>query len=590
MASEKPTKSQEPPKEHKQPAGGYDQTPVAHQPPGYTVKITFHRATHLPIADMGKLSSDPYLNVELKTDLISRHKEDPLLTFRTRTIWKDTEPSWEEDWILANIPASGFRLKARIYDEDANDQDDRLGNVHLSVGRIDESWQGIQNRPNDIHYRSGSWRAYALRALAVCMGREKHMQGQLFVSVQVLGRTPGNEGGRAYTIGPNYWCKHSSPLLGRLAGSREPDVPAHDHETGEDKAEQNGNGGGRGQGIQKLGQAAEAHRHPVQERNEKKRNLQRYNFQANQFQLRGPVPSELYHRFVEFRPFIKSLFTASGVRGLILHKALHTQHTHVYNFNPNTRYGVFNEPCRDMTLKLLDLCHYDEGGRIHTYVITTDGLMRFTETGKEFGIDMLSKHTMHSDAGIYIAYSGEFFIRRLQHPDRQPPETYDASTHETDSAAPQNQTHPPAEIEGRPPISEPPKDPAYYELVIDNDSGTYRPNAKLLPLLRQFLSENFPGLKFVTLDCQADEELMNKMKQEQRDRKTKEKGDRDVSTQAPAGHSAVNGRDEGGRESHPRNTEQTHRLGEAVAPYTQEHEHLRRLLGEKERIEQANGQ
>ena len=66
------------------------------------------------------------------------------------------------------------------------------------------------------------------------------------------------------------------------------------------------------------------------------------------------------------------------------------------------------------------MVHYDEGGRIFTYVLTLDGLLRFTETGKEFGIDLLSKHTMHSDVNIYIACSGEFFVRRLR-PLKNPP-------------------------------------------------------------------------------------------------------------------------------------------------------------------------
>lgn len=46
-----------------------------------------------------------------------------------------------------------------------------------------------------------------------------------------------------------------------------------------------------------------------------------------------------------------------------------------------------------MTVKFLDLVHYDLGGRVFAYVLTLDSLLRFTETGKEFGIDMLSKHT-----------------------------------------------------------------------------------------------------------------------------------------------------------------------------------------------------
>lgn len=53
-----------------------------------------------------------------------------------------------------------------------------------------------------------------------------------------------------------------------------------------------------------------------------------------------------------------------------------------------------------MTLQFLDMVHYDTGGRLFTYVITLDGMFRFTETGKEFGIDLLSKHTMHSDVQV----------------------------------------------------------------------------------------------------------------------------------------------------------------------------------------------
>ncbi len=201
------------------------------------------------------------------------------------------------------------------------------------------------------------------------------------------------------------------------------------------------------------------------------------------------------------------MFNAKSLRGRILNRTLHHQHARVYNYDRTTVYGSFPAPSEEMSLKFLDLVHRDKGGRIYTYVLTLDGQWRFTETGKEFGIDMLSKHTMHSDVNIYIAFSGEFFIRRLKTPHQSPDEP---------------ETHPPAEIDGGPPSDQPPQDPAYYALVIDNDSGTYRPNPKLLPQLKEFLQHNLPGIKIQTLDCTADQEKMDKMKTEQRERKTAE--------------------------------------------------------------------
>jgi hypothetical protein len=238
-------------------------------------------------------------------------------------------------------------------------------------------------------------------------------------------------------------------------------------------------------------------------------------------QLPGPVPAELYHRFVEFKPWVKRMFTTKGFQGVLLGKALHHQHGRVYNFGRSTVWGDFPQgACKEMTMQFLDLVHYDKGGRIFTYVLTLDALFRFTETGKEFGIDMLSKHTMHSDVSIYIAFSGEFFIRRFKHKHR-PRSTQRVQSGESNFSE-QEPTHPPQDIDGGPPEEDPPTDPAYYELVIDNDSGTYRPNAAMLPVLAEFLGRSLPGLNIQTLDCQADVEKMAKMKGEQRERKKRE--------------------------------------------------------------------
>jgi hypothetical protein len=221
----------------KGPAGGFDDTPVPRAPPGYTVRITFHRATNLPLADINTLSADPFIVAELDTDTPGRHKEDPPLQLRTPTIRQSTDPTWNTEWIVANIPASGFRLKARIYDEDPADHDDRLGNAHIHVGTISEGWAGIHDQAYSIKRRSASKRAYGLRLIAVCFGRVEHLRGSLYASVEVLGKTQDDNGGRVYTLGPQYSIRHYSPLLGRLLGQKEPSQGGVSKRTGRPKPE-----------------------------------------------------------------------------------------------------------------------------------------------------------------------------------------------------------------------------------------------------------------------------------------------------------------------------------------------------------------
>ena len=205
----------------KGPAGGFDNTTIPSAPPGYTVKITFHRATNLPFADVNTLSSDPYILAQLNTRLPTRHKQDPRMRFRTTTQRRNVNPEWNEDWIVANVPADGFELKCRLYDEDPADHDDRLGNVHVHVERLDEQWPGMVEKPFSIKKRMGSKRAYFFRGCAAMFQRNVRMSGEVFISVRVLERTPVDDAGRLFTIGPCNWSQHFSPLMGRVAGTRE---------------------------------------------------------------------------------------------------------------------------------------------------------------------------------------------------------------------------------------------------------------------------------------------------------------------------------------------------------------------------------
>ena len=483
----------------KEPAGGFDSTPIPAAPPGYTVKITFHRAYNLPFADFSSLSSDPFLVATLKTDLPKRHRQDPDLVFRTPTVRRNTNPEWNSVWTVAHIPHSGFTMKIRLYDEDPADHDDRLGNVQLRFYNISEGWTGQKEQICDIKKRMASKRAYLIRGCAAMILRNVKMNGELVVSVESLGSSEG-EGGRAYTLGPLPWTRHYSPLIGRLTGTKE----RSETEDGTKKPE-------------------------------------KYNFQAIQMQLAGPVPPELYHRYVEFKPYIAGMFSPHSIQGLILNRMLHHQHNRIYNFDRSTLYGVFQKPCIDMTKQFLDFVHYDHGGRIFTYILTLDAQLRFTETGKEFGIDMLSKHTMHSDVSIYIAFSGEFFVRRLRKPrrakEKQTRPRGSSRSEDGGDGGDDNDSNPesnllPPEAESdteddskpNPQGADSSTDPANYELIIDNDSGTYRPNAKYLPNFRNYMRRSLPGIRIVTLDCQADAEKMGRLKQEQADRKKATKG------------------------------------------------------------------
>lgn len=212
------------------PPGGYDSTPVPSAPDGYTIRFTFVRAENLPIGDLGTASSDSFLIATLTSQGIKqRHKEDPDMKLRTRTIHKDTNPVWNQEWIVAGIPSSGFKLKCRLYDEDSNDSDDRLGNVTVVVPHIGEDWKGMHEASFPVKKRMGSWRAYLIKGITTMCGSDGDLTGQLFLSMEVLGKSD-KPYGKMYTVGPTCWTKHYSPMIGRLAGTKAPKVEGREGE------------------------------------------------------------------------------------------------------------------------------------------------------------------------------------------------------------------------------------------------------------------------------------------------------------------------------------------------------------------------
>jgi hypothetical protein len=343
-------------------------------------------------------------------------------------------------------------------------------------------------------------------------------------------------------------------------------------------------------------------------------------FIGNKLQLTGPVPPQLRHEFVGYRPFITWMFDSQGLRGNVLNRALHKQYRTVYSYDRNTRYGVVQAPGEDaedavragahsgeevgdtvghpagaktgdaddtqkalkdpahvngkdgqdhgttaqdnhgndtqaaadhdaparpgeqntdaskadpaehardtdtdtgpraagaharaLALQFLRMCAFGAGGRLFTYVLTLDGEWRWTETGAEFAVDLLSKHTMHADVSRAIAWSGEFFVRRrvdapgggfpsavkvedgsiVQEVEEEkrkakeakaggddgkgkdkggdPKKQKDGEQHKSPEQEEEDEEH---EEQADADDEEVIEDPSLYELVIDNDSGT----------------------------------------------------------------------------------------------------------------------
>lgn len=314
------------------PAGGFDSTPVPDAPPGYTVKFTFHRATNLPAADLGTQASDPFCLATLTTALPKRHKEDPNLEHRTPTIRKTLEPVWDDEWVVANVPATGFKLKVRLYDEDWPDHNDRLGNVTVLVHQLNEQWKGFPVADFEVKKRAGSKRAYLVKAATTALHRGASMTPRLFMSAEVLGLSDSPPHAQMYTVAPTYYFRHFSPMIGRLAGLKVNADEEQDHSSGQPQAAsaqaeaRDNQANGNIHDHDQRGAAANG-ANGGNSSSSSNGKTQKYDFQANEIQLQGPVPTKMYHRYVEFRPMIGMMFSRSGLRGRILHKVLPTTRT-----------------------------------------------------------------------------------------------------------------------------------------------------------------------------------------------------------------------------------------------------------------------
>lgn len=171
----------------------------------FTLHIKFKRATDLPIGDFLLLSSDPYCVATLRfPGQLYDGDEKFKLHRRTRTLRRELNPEWNEDWTIANVPITGFTLKLKVMDEDAKNHDDGLGVAKIVVTSMSEGKteynQGLSIR------KAGDVGVTFVRAVAAgCKGKKfKNLGGKIEVDISVekcAEDVPKDH--RPYTVGPS---------------------------------------------------------------------------------------------------------------------------------------------------------------------------------------------------------------------------------------------------------------------------------------------------------------------------------------------------------------------------------------------------
>lgn len=243
----------------------------------YTVKIVFHRAYSLPIADLPSRSSDPYVSAEIRppppstpeaddssfslsnlslspsrrrsaaapdlsppsvtspkrssfsltrdlsatgtggSGFVGDSEGDPPLRFRSCTVQRSVNPEWESEWIVAGVPSKAL-IEARVYDEDTGKRDDLLGTAYIPLTLSDgysSEWQSYK-----LHKSGADRVALGIKAVVAAWDPDARQGATLAVSVRVLGRTQRNIG-RMYTINSHWWI-HYSPLVGSITNTKTP--------------------------------------------------------------------------------------------------------------------------------------------------------------------------------------------------------------------------------------------------------------------------------------------------------------------------------------------------------------------------------
>lgn len=444
----------------------------------YEVQIHFVGATHVPVGDFFNGSSDPYIQAYIN------HKTDDEISFRTSTCRATRDPKWQKDdiWHLGGIE-EGTRVKIRLLDEDPRKLDnDRIGVAELKLENLAQLAGSAERKEFELKVmkRKASFKVYFLTYTWSWFAAQDLRSQSSRVQVKVTVKKDEMDHKRPCLIGPIRYDIHFSPLLGKLA------------KTKDDKT--------------KVA-----------------------SFLGYQVHLRD-VP-DCRFPFTQKRSEIVMMYS-HGIRGTLIRRALRSQHATIYGFDSRTIVGSADpDDAAARFLEMTDAASQTDK-KMFTYAITPDGCFHFTRTGEQFAINHLSKHAMHCNAAEEVVYSGEFFFV-LNNKDNE----HDAAEH-TDAPAQtivkdetlvlqiRNGVEKIKDVHANDATSklrprdkiknkakqmfhhqtekEAPKEEHANEhhhkvedftLVLDNSSGTFMPDAKDLPKLEKFFKDNFIGLQ-----------------------------------------------------------------------------------------------
>lgn len=475
----------------------------------YECEIKFEGASHVPVADFFNGSSDPYVLAYIN------RKTDGELAFRTSTCRSTRDPKWqaEDVWHIGGI-SEGQIVELRMFDEDPRKMsDDRIGVAELKLEGLAALAGSSKEYDINIKKRKASLKVYFLTYTYSWLGAQDLKKQSAHVQISLSVKKDENQRKSPCLIGPVRYDIHFSPLLGRLAQTKD------------------------------YGSNVKC-------------------FLGYQIHLRD-VPACRFP-FTQKRSEIVMMYS-SGIRGSLIRRALRSQHDTIYGFDSRTIVG--SAELDDAAARFLEMTDAasEADSKQFTYAITSDGCLHFTRTGKQFAINHLSKHAMHSNTARSVVYSGEFFFvtdeDKKDHAD-QHAQSGKAQTIIKDkdlvnkirNAAEniRNMTRKEQEeTRSRDKFKKKAKQLIYkhpegaddrpanprtvteehthkvsdFTLVIDNSSGTFMPDAKNLPDLKKFLASNFPGLKIKAM-AQDDPELeeLKKTRKLKREQKEEEEG------------------------------------------------------------------